>query len=160
MLAILLIVLGVVLVAAGLAGTVLPLLPGTPLVLAGLVLIAWAEHFTYVGTMWIVVLTVMTVLTFVVDYLAGMLGAGRVGATRLGLLGATVGTFVGLLFFPLGLLLGPFLGAIAGELLARSDLLQAGRVGTGAVVGTLLGAIGNLLITLAMVVLFVIVRFT
>lgn len=160
MLTTVLIVLGVLLALIGLTGVILPLLPGAPLILAGLVLIAWAEHFTHVGPVTLGVLTVLTLLTFVVDYLAGMIGAGRLGATRLGLLGATIGTFVGLLFLPLGLLLGPFIGALAGELIARTSLVQASRVGAGAVIGTLLGTVGNVLIALAMIIVFAVVRFT
>jgi uncharacterized protein YqgC (DUF456 family) len=94
-----------------------------------------------------------------VDNIAGALGAGRVGASRLGLIGATVGTLVGVAFFPVGLLLGPFLGAVIGELLARSALIQAGRVGVGAVVGVILGTAGNFGLGAAMVAAYLIARF-
>ncbi len=159
MLSITLIVIGALLVVTGVLGVVLPVLPGTILVLAGLVLIAWAEQFEYVGAVSLSILVVLTALTFAVDYVASLLGAGRMGASRAGLVGAAVGTFAGVFFFPVGLLLGPFLGAVIGELMTRSDALRAGKVGVGAVVGVLLGAVGNLVITLSMIGVFLIARF-
>ncbi|MEM9386101.1 MAG: DUF456 domain-containing protein [Pseudomonadota bacterium] len=159
MLSIALISLGTVCVLAGLIGVILPFLPGSTLILAGLVLIAWAEQFAYVGLGALGVLVALTLLTFVVDYVASLLGAGRMGASRAGLLGAAIGTFAGVFFFPVGLLLGPFVGAVVGELLARSDALRAGKVGVGAVVGVLLGAVGNLLIAAGMIGIFLALRF-
>ncbi|MEO0421287.1 MAG: DUF456 domain-containing protein [Pseudomonadota bacterium] len=159
MLSIALIVLGAICVVAGLAGVVFPLLPGSPLILAGLVLVAWAEQFAYVGVGTLGVLVALTLLTFVVDYVASVLGAGRMGASRAGLLGAAIGTFAGVFFFPIGLLLGPFIGAVVGELLTRSDALRAGKVGVGAVIGVFLGAVGNLIIAMSMIGVFLAVRF-
>jgi uncharacterized protein YqgC (DUF456 family) len=146
-------------VLVGLVGLVLPLMPGSPLVLLGLVLLAWAEQFQYVGTITIGILFVLMLLTFVVDNIASVLGAGRVGASRLGLIGAMVGTLVGVAFFPVGLLLGPFVGAVAGELLARTEVLKAGKIGVGAVIGVLLGTAGNLALGVAMIVFYLIARF-
>ena len=151
--------LGTVMVVLGLIGLVLPLMPGSPLVLLGLVLLAWAEQFQHVGTTTFVILGVLMLLTFVVDNVAGALGAGRVGASRLGLVGATIGTLVGVVFFPVGLLLGPFLGAVIGELIARREPLQAGRVGVGAMVGVILGTAGNLGLGIAMIAVYLIARF-
>jgi uncharacterized protein YqgC (DUF456 family) len=155
---VLLTVAGVLLVLTGLVGLVLPLMPGSPLVLLGLILMAWAEQFAYVGTTTFGVLFVLMLLTFVVDNVASALGAGRVGASKWGLLGAMLGTLAGVLFFPVGLLLGPFVGAVAGELLARSELRQAGRVGVGAVIGVLLGTAGNVGLGLAMVGVYLVAR--
>ncbi|MEO0971612.1 MAG: DUF456 domain-containing protein [Pseudomonadota bacterium] len=154
------IALGIVLVGVGLVGVVLPLLPGSPLVLAGLVLIAWAEGFAHVGPSVLGVLVGLTLLTFVVDQVASLLGAVRSGASRLGLAGAAVGAVVGVFFLPIGLLLGPFCGAVVGELLTQRDALRAGRVGMGAVVGVLLGTLGNLAINVAMIAIFLLARWS
>ena len=92
-------VLSGVLILAGIAGTVLPALPGLPLVFAGMALAAWAGDFQEVGVPMLVLLGLLTVLSLVVDFLATMLGAKRVGASRLALVGSVVGTLVGLFAF-------------------------------------------------------------
>src|SRR5690348_8839081 len=110
-------VLGALLVLVGLAGIVLPALPGLPLVFAGMVLAAWAEHFTRIGIGVLVALGVLTLLSLAVDFWAAALGARRVGASRLAIAGAVIGTFAGLFFGVLGVFIGPFCGALLGELL-------------------------------------------
>ncbi len=134
-------VLGALFVAAGLVGVVVPGLPGTPLVLAGLVLAAWADGFTHAGTGTILVLAGMTALSFLVDVLAAGWGVKRAGAGRAAAVGAMLGMFAGLFFGLPGILIGPFAGAVVGEFLARRNLAQAGRAGAAAWVGFLL-AIG------------------
>src|SRR5262245_21833216 len=122
------IALAVLLIVLGIVGLLLPLLPGIPLLLAGIVVAAWAEDFR-VGWRWLVPIFALGCLAYAIDFAAGAFGAKRFGATRQGILGAFAGALLGLFFGLPGVLLGPFLGALAGELLARGDLRAAGRAG-------------------------------
>ena len=142
------------LMVVGIAGTVLPALPGIPLVFAGMVVAAWAGDFQYVGWGWLVALGILTVLSLGIDLLAGSMGAKRVGASRLALAGAVLGSIVGLFFGPLGLFAGPFVGALVGELVNRRDLGQATKVGVGTWFGILLGTVLKLGLAFGMLGLF------
>jgi len=150
-----LMLLAVALVVVGVIGTVLPALPGAPLVFLGLLLAAWADHFQKVGWFTLLVLALLTILTFVVDFMAASFSAKRVGASWLALAGAAVGMIVGLFFNIPGLILGPFLGAMLGEYLARRNWAQARRVGFGTWLGMLLGIAGKLALIFTMVGIFV-----
>lgn len=147
-------VLAAVLIVVGFAGTILPALPGVPLVFMGMLLAAWADDFRHVGTFTLIVLGVLTVLALVVDFVAGVLGAKRVGASRYAVIGAALGTFVGLFFALPGLLLGPFVGALAGELAAGGTLRKATGVGVGAWLGFVVGAVLKLGVCFAMLGIF------
>jgi len=151
-------VLVVLLVLAGLAGLVVPALPGAPLLFLGLWLAAWAEGFAYVGTGSLVILGVLAVLTYVVELLAAGFGTRRFGASSHALWGATVGGLVGLFFGLPGILLGPFTGAVAGELYARGGVRQAGRAGLGATLGLALGIAGKITLGFAMIGWFLVNR--
>ena len=150
--------LAALLVLIGLAGIVLPALPGVILIFAGLALAAWAEGFQYVGAGTLVTLGVLSLLAWSLDWLAGSLGARRFGASRHAIVGAMLGALVGLFFGLPGILLGPFLGAVIGELVARRGLEQAGRAGLGAWLGLLLGVAAKLAISISMIALFCFVR--
>lgn len=152
-------VLGAILVLIGLAGIVLPALPGLPLVFAGMVLAAWAEHFTRIGIGTLVALGVLTLLSVAVDFWAAALGAKRVGASRLAIAGAIIGTVAGLFFGIVGVFIGPFCGAVAGELMhgRRLDpaaIGQATKVGVGTWLGIVFGIALKLTLALAMLALF------
>jgi uncharacterized protein YqgC (DUF456 family) len=144
------------LVLIGLAGTLLPILPGVPLVFGGLLLGAWIDGFAHVGWPLLLVLALLSLLSVVVDLAASSLGAKRAGAGRAAMLGAAIGTLVGLFFGLAGLLIGPFLGAAAGQFLVRQDLVEAGRAGVGAWIGFLLGGLAKLALGIAMVLIFVV----
>jgi len=146
--------LAVVSILVGVAGIVLPALPGVPLVFLGLLLAAWAEDFTTVGWPTLTALAALTVLSFVVDILATVVGAQRVGASRKALWGTFIGSFVGLLFMPIGLLAGPLLGALAGEYWHTRQLGRATRVGLATWMGILLGVALKLALVVAMLGLF------
>jgi uncharacterized protein len=146
--------LAVVLVLVGIAGAVLPALPGVPLVFAGLLAAAWADDFERVGVVPLVVLGLLTVLSFVVDFLATVLGAQRVGATKLALLGAALGTLIGLFFGLPGLILGPFAGAVIGELVSHGRVQQATRAGLATWVGLLFGTLAKLALAFTMLGVF------
>ena len=146
--------LAILLVLAGLAGTVVPGLPGAPLVLAGLVLAGWIDGFAHTTWLTWVALGLLGAGSLAVDLLASALGAQRFGASPRALVGAAVGALVGLFFGLPGLLLGPFIGAVAGEYSARRNLRQAGRAGVGTFLGLLFGAAAKAALALAMVGVF------
>lgn len=146
--------------AAGAAGTVLPAVPGAPLVFAGLLLAAWIDGFQKVGWLPLTLIGVLAALSFVVDMVATALGAKRLGASKTAVVGAALGTLVGLFFGIPGLLLGPFLGAVAGELMVKRDWQQAGRVGVGAWLGFLLGSVAKLTLVFAMLGVFAVAYFS
>ncbi|MFP5348337.1 MAG: DUF456 domain-containing protein [Gammaproteobacteria bacterium] len=151
--------LAVGLVVIGLAGLVLPALPGPPLLFAGLVVAAWAEDFAYVGAGTLVALGGMAVVMYVADFAATAFGAKRFGASPRAAIGAAIGALLGLFLGVLGVLLGPFVGAVIGELSARRDIFAAGRAGIGATLGLAIGAAVKLALGVAMVGIFVVVRF-
>jgi uncharacterized protein YqgC (DUF456 family) len=137
-------ILAVLLVAAGVAGTVVPAMPGPFLTLTGLFLFAWSDGFSQTGWWTMGVVTAFTLATAGVDFIATALGAGRVGASRRAMAGAIIGTFAGLFFGLPGLIIGPFIGALAGELSVRRDLSAASRAGFGVWLGLLVGAVVKL----------------
>ncbi|HEX3097761.1 MAG TPA: DUF456 domain-containing protein [Usitatibacter sp.] len=143
-----------ILVVAGLAGTLLPVVPGTLLVFAGLFLAAWADGFARVGMGGLAVIGFLAALSWGIDFAGAALGARRVGASPLALAGATLGAFAGLFFGIPGLILGPFLGAVAGELAARGSVLRAGKVGLAAWLGLVAAAIAKLALAFLMVAVF------
>jgi uncharacterized protein YqgC (DUF456 family) len=147
-------VLAAVLVLVGLAGTVLPLLPGIPLMMAGMLIAAWADGFTRIGWLTLAILGVLMAFSFVIELLAAALGAKRVGASREAIAGAALGTLLGFFMGLPGLILGPFIGALAGELLARRDAARAVEVGIGAWIGFVLGAIAKLAVAFTMLGVF------
>jgi len=152
-------ILCAVLLAAGLAGTVMPALPGVPLVFLGLLAAAWAEDFAYVGSGTLIVLGAMAAIAYLADIVAGSFGARRYGASRRAAVGAAIGALVGIFFGLPGLLFGPFAGALIGELSNRSNLAAASRAGWGATVGLVLGTAVKMALAFAMLGLFAFARF-
>lgn len=148
----------VILVAAGLAGLVLPALPGSPLLFIGLFAAAWAEDFTYVGAYTLIILGVLAVLAYALDIVAGAFGAWQFGASSRSVVGAAVGAVAGLFFGPVGILLGPFIGAVIGELTVRPEIFAAGRAGLGATIGLVLGTAAKISLGLSMLAIFIFVR--
>jgi uncharacterized protein YqgC (DUF456 family) len=147
--------LAVVLVLVGIAGVILPALPGLPLVFSGMLLAAWAGDFQKISWVTLLVLGLLTLVSLAVDFFATMMGAKRVGASRKALLGAVVGTFAGLfLGGPIGLFAGPFIGALLGELWHGRELGKATKVGLGTWLGILLGTVLKLGLAFAMLGLF------
>jgi len=147
-------VVAALLVAVGLAGILLPALPGLPLVFAGMALAAWAGDFEQVGGWTLLVLGLLTVVSLGVDFLATAMGARRVGASRLALVGAALGTFAGLFLGPVGLFVGPFAGALVGEFAHSREVARATRVGVGTWLGILLGTVLKLGLAFTMLGLF------
>ena len=152
-------ILAVLLVIGGLAGTVIPALPGVPMVFAGLFLAAYATGFEPAGTGTIAVLGVLTALAWLLDFLAAALGAKRLGASQRAFWGATFGAIVGMFFGIPGIVLGPFVGAVVAELSTGRPMHEAGRAGLGAWIGTAIGAAAKLAIAFLMVGIFVLRQF-
>jgi len=146
--------LALLLVVVGIAGSVLPALPGVTLVFLGLLLAAWIGDFQQVGPLPLVVLGLLTLLSFVIDLAATALGAKRVGATKLAVVGAALGTVAGLFLGLPGLILGPFVGAVAGELMSHGQVQQATRAGIATWVGLLFGTLAKLALVFTMLGLF------
>ena len=142
------------LVAVGVAGVILPTLPGLPLVFAGLLLAAWTNDFQRVGWLVLTVLGLLTLLSIIVDVVSSALGAKGVGASRKAMIGAVIGSLAGLVFMPWGLLLGPFVGALAGEYLHSRQLGLATKVGVATWLGILIGTALKLGLAVAMLGLF------
>ena len=148
-------ILSVALILVGLAGTVLPVLPGTVLVWGGIVLGAWIDDFTRVGMSTVVVISVLAVLAWGLDYGAGLMGAQKAGASKLALLGAAVGTVLGLFMGLLGVFFMPLVGAAVGEYLVRKDQTRAVKVGVATWIGIMLGLIAKVVLAFIMVGIFV-----
>jgi len=145
----------IALFAVGLIGTVLPILPGTTIILATVIIhriMLGADKS--VGWKAIVVLILLTLLSYVFDFLGGYFGVKYFGATRWGALGAIAGALVGLFFGIIGLFVGPVIGAVAGEFIAGKQMIDAGRAGWGSLLGNLGAMIGKLVIALAMITIF------
>lgn len=159
-------VLSVGLIAVGVAGTVLPALPGVVLVLAGIVLGAWIDGFRHVSGWTLGVIAVLAALAWAADYVAAVLGAKRAGASRLAMIGAAVGTVVGLAMGLVGVLFMPLVGAALGEYWSQRERgardagagsahAQAARVGLATWVGLLVGTVAKLVLVFMMIGLFV-----
>ena len=137
---ILLIVFAFLLLVAGIAGCILPMLPGVPLAYAGMLLLHLTDkiHFTtYQLIIWLIVVIVLQV----VDYITPLLGSKYSGGTSFGNRGCMAGTLLGLFFMPWGVIVGPFIGAVVGEMLGGQDLSHAIRAGIGTLLGFLVGTL-------------------
>lgn len=148
-------VAAVALILIGLAGTVLPALPGTPLVFVGLLLAAWADGFTKVGWFPLVLLALLTAASLAIDFFASSLGAKKVGASRLAIAGSVLGGLIGFFFGLPGLFLGPFLGAALGEYISLRSLRRAGKVGLATWLGILFGTAAKIALAFTMLGLFI-----
>ncbi|TDM08082.1 MAG: DUF456 domain-containing protein [Ideonella sp. MAG2] len=143
------------LVLLGFAGIVLPALPGTLLVWAGLLLAAWIDDFQRIGGWPMAAITVMALIAWALDYVAGLMGARHLGASKQALIGAALGTVVGLFMGLVGVFFMPLVGAAVGEYLARRDhpdaAPQALKVGVGTWVGMLVGMLAKFVLAFVMI---------
>ena len=146
--------LAVVLVIVGLVGTVLPALPGAMLIVAGLVVAAWADGFSRVGVWTLVVIGAIGAASYLVDFAAAALGAKKFGASPRAMVGAGLGTLAGLFLGPVGIIFGPFVGAIIGELTVHRDIAKVGKAGLAAWIGFLLGMAVKVGIAFLMIAIF------
>jgi len=147
-------IVALALVTIGIAGIVLPALPGTVLIFAGLLLAAWADGFTRVGWPTLVVIGLLGAATHLVDFVAAAWGTSRVGASPRAAIGAGLGTLAGLLFGLPGIIIGPFAGAVLGELTVHRDYARAGKVGLAAWIGFIAGTVVKVGLAFTMIAIF------
>jgi len=152
-------IIGAILTVTGLAGMLLPVVPGAPLLFLGLLFGAWAEDFAYVGVWTLLTLAAMTAITYLVEFAASILGVKKYGGSKRAMLGAVLGGVAGLFLGIPGILFGPFIGAFIAELSLQRSLDEASRAGFGTVVGLAIGVAGKLAIGIAMIGLFLVMRF-
>ncbi len=138
----------------GLAGAVVPALPGIPLIFGGIWLIAGIDHYHRVGLWWLIGIASVGAVGLIIDLLAGALGVKRMGASKRAVSGALMGTIIGLFFGLPGVLFGCFVGAVLGELSAGSSILRSTNVGVSAWFGLIFGTIIKLISSVMMVALF------
>ena len=143
----------IALIASGLIGAIVPAWPGLPLIFGGIWLIAATDHYHHLGFWWLLGIALVGAAGLTVDIIAGALGAKRVGASPQAIWGALVGTVVGLFFGLPGLLLGPFVGAVVGELAAGNSVLRSTHVGVSAWCGLIFGTLVKLIASVMMVAL-------
>ena len=141
---IVLVIIAIVLTLVGLAGCVLPALPGPPFNFIALLLLQWAWH--PFNTITLVVLGVITVIVLVLDYMIPVWGAKLFGATRYGIWGSIIGMLAGIFLTPIGMIAGLLLGAIIGDMLAGKKPLEALKSGAGTFLDTLAGMLVKLII--------------
>lgn len=144
------------LILLGLLGTVLPLLPGTLLVWGGVLLGAWIDDFTRVGVGTVIVVSVLAVLAWGLDFVAGLLGARRVGASKQALVGAALGTVLGLFMGLVGVLFMPLVGAAVGEYWAQKNQQRAAKVALATWLGLMLGMVAKVVLSFVMVGIFLV----
>jgi hypothetical protein len=149
-------ILSVALIVVGLAGTVLPALPGTLFVLGGIVLGAWIDDFVHVGATALTIVTVLAVLAWVLDYVAGLLGARKAGASRQAIIGAALGTVAGLFMGLVGVFFMPLVGAAIGEYIAQKDHARAAHVGVATWLGIMAGMIAKVVLAFMMIGVFIV----
>jgi uncharacterized protein YqgC (DUF456 family) len=146
--------MALVMMLAGTLASILPGIPGTPIVLLTAIL-----HRVYFGAAsvnnWVLAgLVVLTLISVVLDYIASSLGAKKLGARWWGIVGAMVGGLIGMFFGLPGIILGPFLGAVVFELIGGYEIKPAAKAGVGAMLGLLAGAVGKFVICGLMIALF------
>lgn len=154
------VVITIIVILLGIAGTIIPFIPGVPLIFIAIATYGWYEGFHTITTKYIVILAALTLLSLLVDYLASTMGAKYFGSSKYGIYGALIGTLLGLFLFPpAGLLIGPWIGAIVGELMAGKEFNTALRTGVGTIVGLFSGIVFSLILAIIMLVSFLIVVF-
>jgi uncharacterized protein YqgC (DUF456 family) len=149
-------ILAVLLMIVGIAGTLLPALPGVILVLAGIVLGAWIDDFARVSGAAVALVAVLAVVAWVVDYAAGVMGAKRAGASREAIVGALIGTVLGIFTGLWGLLFLPLLGAFIGQYRVDRDLIRARNVGIATWLGMVVGILAQVVLSFVMIGVFVV----
>lgn len=149
-------ILLLVLLIGGLLGTLLVVLPGIPFMFVAVLIYAFFDHFQRITGWNILLLAILTAVSFVIDYLSGIMGAKLFGASKYGTLGGILGGLVGLFVFPpFGIFIGLFLGIIIAELIfAKKSVSRSVKSGTGSIIGTVVGILINLAIALAFITAF------
>jgi uncharacterized protein YqgC (DUF456 family) len=148
-------ILSAVMIVVGVAGTVLPALPGVILVWAGIVLGAWIDDFTRVSGVTVAITAVLAVAAWLIEYLAGVMGAQKAGASKEAIVGALIGTVVGIFTGLWGLIFMPLLGAVIGQYMVDRDLIRARNVGLATWLGMAIGTLAKIALTFLMIGIFI-----
>ena len=151
--------LAVLLVGVGIVGIILPAVPGTVLIFGGLFLAAWADHFQRVGPFMLTVIGIIGAASYGVDFVAAALGAKHLGASKRAMVGAAFGTLLGLFLGLPGIIIGPFVGAMLGELTMHREWKRVGKAGVAAFIGFLIGTVVKVGIAFLMLGLFLLAYF-
>lgn len=148
-------ILSAFLVLIGMLGTVLPVLPGIPIAFAGMWLAAWAGGYQEISIFVVILLGALTFMSILVDFLASVLGAKRAGASKMAMIGAGVGSLIGMLFFSLpGLIIGPFVGVIVVETSKGKSVREASKIGFATWLGMAVGVALKVGLAFAMLGIF------
>ena len=153
-------VICLILILIGIAGAIIPMVPGIPLVFAAIAAYGWIEGFNTIGIKYIIVLAAITVFSLLVDYLSSYLGAKYMGAGKGGQIGAVIGVILGIFILPpLGIFIGPFLGAWIGELISGKDYKEAAKNALGTIIGLFTGMLFQLIVSIIMLISFLVMVF-
>jgi uncharacterized protein YqgC (DUF456 family) len=144
-------VLAAALIVGGLAGAILPILPGVPMIFGGIWPAAAVDGYRHLGWGWLVAIGIVAALGIAVDFISGSLGAKKIGASPRALWGAGIGTTIGMFFGLPGLLIGPFAGAVIGELWSGKSILRSAHVGVSTWFGMLLGIVAKVVLSFLMI---------
>jgi uncharacterized protein YqgC (DUF456 family) len=144
-------VLAAALIVGGLAGAILPILPGVPMIFGGIWLAAAVDEYRHLGWGWLVAIGIVAALGIAVDFISGSLGAKKIGASPRALWGAGIGTTIGMFFGLPGLLIGPFAGAVIGEFWSGESILRSAHVGVSTWFGMLLGIVAKVVLSFLMI---------
>jgi len=147
-------ILAIAFVSVGIVGIVLPALPGTVLIFVGLLLAAWADHFQRVGPVMLTIIGIIGAASYGIDFVAAALGAQHLGASRRAMVGAAFGTLLGLFLGLPGIIIGPFIGAVIGELTLHRNWKRVGKAGVAAWIGFAIGTAVKVGIAFLMIGLF------
>lgn len=147
-------ILAIILFIVGLIGTVLPFLPGGILIFGGMLVYGFLAGFAALDWYFFMIQAIALLILFLVDYLASAAGTKRFGGSKQAAWGAVIGTILGIFFVPLGIIIGPFLGAFAAEIFRGADVNKALRVGFGTIVGFLGGTVIKIGIEILMIAYF------
>lgn len=152
-------ILAIVVMVVGIVGSIMPVVPGIPLIFFAILGYGWFEGFNVISVKYVAIMGALTLLSVLVDYVAGVWGAKKAGSSKSGMFGAMLGIIVGIFFGPVGILVGPWLGAFAGEYLVLQDVNQAINVATGTVIGIFAGIAFKVLLGAGMLISFLFVIF-
>lgn len=142
---ILLIVLGAIFIISGVLGCVLPIIPGPPLSYIGLLLLHFTERYQF-SSKFLIIWAIITVVVYALDYLIPAWGTKKFGGSKRGVWGSIIGLVIGMFFFPpFGIIIGPFVGAVIGELTAGKESKAALKSGFGSFMGFLAGTLLKLI---------------
>ncbi|GAB4257924.1 DUF456 domain-containing protein [Thermincola ferriacetica] len=148
--------ISVIIVIIGALGTILPVLPGAPLIFVTAILYGWYEGFNKITPLTLVAMFVLMALVMVIDYVSGSLGAKKYGATKSGIWGSLIGGVIGFMLFNVpGIILGPLVGAVIGEIIAGKNITEASKVGIGTLLGMAVGSAVKFSFAIAMAVLYI-----